>query len=79
VSHDPSEIIQIADLLLKKLLFLLLMSCYILIKTVALIKYFCENHDTFFFQDSLMNRIKKKTAFISIFLSIFFSKNINVF
>jgi len=76
VSHDPSEIIQIADLLLKKLLFLLLMSCYILIKTVALIKYFCENHDTFFFQDSLMNRIKKKNP---AFISNFFSKNINVF
>jgi len=72
VSHDPSEIIQIADLLLKKLLFLLLMSCYILIKTVALIKYFCENHDTFFFQDSLMNRIKKTLHLFQIFFQFFF-------
>ncbi len=65
MSHDPSEIIQYADLLLifywspTQLLILVL----IIINVNIAAYYFCGNHYTFF-QDSLMKRKFKRTAFI---------------
>ncbi len=59
MSHDPSEIIQYSDLMLEKPLLFLSM-----LKTAVHFNIFVKIMIHFFFQDSLINRKLRRTAFI---------------
>ncbi len=58
MSHDLQKSLQYADLQLKKL------QIIINVENSFAAQYFSGNRDTFYFQDSLMNKKLKRAAFI---------------